>query len=338
MLNLCQAPLSMDTIADLIKTTNELLSTHNHYIVKDVIQMLNVVDHLIKSFYSTKVQLEHRADKFDTDIGYQDFLSIMYKQFHDLIDLGDKVFKESAPYQTYLVDASTHTFQLTDHISTSETFKGNEGITVLSPNLLGQSELLAPVGVYIRNEHLENNHSNITRMIVWSYSRHLFPPDKKYASHVVSLYPMQVVRDKADFNIPTFKDTDYVYIRFPLKVMPPELDLEKVLKCVALHYAEDDHVAGEYYGKVLSSGNFEEDDRPYVVCSYSKMLAGYYFSVVFGKDEIPHMHTIKTAKALTTDDNFHLQVLLEDKPNHSASLILSLQVLLMGASALVMNL
>lgn len=336
IINLCQAPLSLDSVSTLIKTSTDLLEK-KHFIVKDVPQMLSVVDYLAKAFYKGKTELEHRADGYERDIGYQDFLSVMYKQFHDLINIGDTVFRDSAPYQSFVVDASTHTFQVTDHIATSQTFDDTEFINVLSPNLLGMTELMAPLTIYISNEYLRKNHNNRTRLVAWAYSRHLFPPDRKYASHLAFIYPMEVINEKAVFHPVKFEDEDVVTIKFPIKVLPPSVDIKRTLRCAAFHFSEDDHVADEKPGEMVGHGAFEDTARPYVVCKYRKMLAGYYFSVVFNDVEIPHMHVVKTAKALTMEINHHLQVTLDTKPKYQSGMILGLKMVALVICALFMT-
>lgn len=334
--NLNQAPLSIETLQEMKEVIKKMIATQKLYKINDIPQFLNVVDHMIRSFYSTKNQLEHRADGYQRDIGYQKFLQIMYGQFHDLLTLSDNVFKESAGNYDYVVDASSYSFQVTDHIANSHTFKDPENIFVLSPNLLGLTELMMPVTVSVKNQYLSENYSK-TRLVIWSYSRLLFPPDKRYASHLVFAYPIRVTKKHAEIIQPTMTSNDTLTIIFPVKSMPPDVDFRKALKCVALHFKNDDHVSETFDGEIADIGRYTEDDRPFVVCRYTKMLAGFYYSVVYNHDDIPQLHLAKTAMALSMDDNFHLQVSLDQKPKTSFAAIMTLKAVFATIFALVLH-
>ena len=321
--NLCEAPLSIDSLYQVGKTIRDLMNDKVKNKVQDLPQFLNMLDHILKATYNEKDQFDHRAIGFERDIEYLNISKKIYSQFADVISLGDRVFRTSIPFQTNVVDASTQTFQVTDHIADEHTFTQAAIIKVLPPNLLGQNELMTPIWVFVKNEVLNKVYQN-HRVVVWSYSRHLFNQDLNAASHLVYLYVMKVTEKKATFVTTNLTRDDGVVVRFPLRVIPAETDLKRVLSCKAVQFGPHGNVVNSTLGEIVKFGNSEETDRPYAVCKFVQVMWGYYYTIVYTQENLPQVHMAKTARALSDSTGFILKKTLKDKARISSSKVLSL--------------
>lgn len=334
-INLCQAPLAINTLLKLVMATRTVVSLRMKTEIKDIPMILSVLDSFLKSFYTEKNELEHRANGNERDIDYQKLQENVYSQLQEILNMGDGILHTNIPVKTTIGDLSTDAFQLTDFKANNHTFKMMGIIYVKTPNLLGLTELMVPIRVSIQSEFLDKNFENY-RVVLWSYSRHLFPPELNYASHLVYLFYLKISGSYTDIVDPQVKDDDSLVIRFPLRVMPPEVDLKKVIKCVAIEF-EGKNLSPKYStGGILNIGNYQENDRPFVVCKF-KELQGKYYSVIYHGEDAHTIHLAKDFKAMDKSDGFQLKIGLDMKAKGSSRLSF-MRYLMLGVLLLLWSL
>lgn len=277
--NILHGTVGLDALEDVVKTMDTFHS-RRQFTTNDPMGFLRATDAGILSHYREKCEIVNSLGDKVFEIEYMKELNNLYDLLHDMIGLAsDVIMRSQADMRTPLTMTPTVSFQLVAITPDEDTFKENgKTVSVSSPDILSLGHSLENLEVKLVLDLPQA--PQLYPVNFWYYSSLLFPhmPNKGFfAAEMVSIYIWDALK-KAPL-LDTVKATNYVLIKFPLKIVPIEADLKKEMKCISISYSKGITEQLLETVDILSFGVYESG-KSFITCKFTQPKVWNHFYTV----------------------------------------------------------